>query len=280
MNVQEYISSGIVESYVLGLADAVERSEFDRMCLTYPEVLNARIEFENSLEQFATMNQVIPPTALKSRIFAEIDPDGNGENPMPVLSSVPSDAYEVKGSAKIRSIGWQRYIAAAAVVLLLISTTLNFYFFNKYREYDKRYEALVMSNSELATHNQVIQTKLLAYENAVDKMKDPNMAVVKMPSIPSGPDPRNATTVYWDKVSKDVYLSVNKLPEPGAGHQFQLWAMVDGKPVDAGVFDLSEGNALVKMKNIPHAQAFAITLEKTGGSPTPTMENLYVLGKV
>jgi len=34
------------------------------------------------------------------------------------------------------------------------------------------------------------------------------------------------------------------------------------------------------MKNIPKAQAFAITLEKKGGSVTPTLSAMYVMGKV
>jgi anti-sigma-K factor RskA len=46
------------------------------------------------------------------------------------------------------------------------------------------------------------------------------------------------------------------------------------------VFDTNTGTALVKMKNISKAQGFAITLEKKGGSPSPTMEQLYVLGNV
>jgi len=36
----------------------------------------------------------------------------------------------------------------------------------------------------------------------------------------------------------------------------------------------------VKMKNIAKAQAFAITLEKKGGSLSPNLQALYVLGKV
>jgi anti-sigma-K factor RskA len=56
--------------------------------------------------------------------------------------------------------------------------------------------------------------------------------------------------------------------------------MVDGKPVDAGVFDIKDGAGMVRMKNIPRAQAFAITLEKKGGSPTPSLDKLYVMGKV
>jgi len=30
---------------------------------------------------------------------------------------------------------------------------------------------------------------------------------------------------------------------------------------------------------VTNGEAFAITLEKEGGSPVPTMQNLYVLGK-
>jgi hypothetical protein len=56
--------------------------------------------------------------------------------------------------------------------------------------------------------------------------------------------------------------------------------MVDGKPVDAGVFEMKEGPGMMKMKNIPRAEAFAITLEKKGGSQAPSLDKLYVMGKV
>jgi anti-sigma-K factor RskA len=106
------------------------------------------------------------------------------------------------------------------------------------------------------------------------------MTVIKMPSVPTSPNLTSLTTVYWDSRSKDVYLLVNNLPQATTDKQYQLWALVDGKPVDAGVFDIKEGLSFVKMKNIPRAQAFAITLEKRGGSATPTMQEMYVLGKV
>ena len=286
MNNQEYISSGIIESYVLGLADAAEREEFERMCATHPEVRQAREAFEISLEQYAMLNQAQPSRNLKSRIFAAIDMEKDKNNdgntgtaqakgaPSPVIS-LQDTSTRVVGMG-----GWQRYLAAAAVVLLLVSTALNFYFFDKYKAYNNKYDQLLASQTELASHNQVLQTKLLDYEKAMDYIRDPNMAVVKMPGNPKGPDPTSLTTVYWNQVSKDVFLSVNQLPHPSDDQQYQLWALVDGKPVDAGVFDIKDGPGLVKMKNIPRAQAFAITLEKKGGSPVPTMEKLYVLGKV
>lgn len=283
MNTQEYISSGIVESYVLGLADPAEREEFEHMCAEHPEVREAREAFENSLEQYAMLHQVQPSRNLKSRIFAAIDieRDQAGEGAAPVkVSEVPPPRFRQETAKVVGMSNWQRYLAAAAVILLLLSTALNFYFFDKYKVYNARYEQLLASQTELASHNQVLQTKLLDYEKAIGFMKDPNMAIVKMPGNPKGPDPSSLTTVYWDTVSRDVYLAVNQLPHPSADQQYQLWALVDGKPVDAGVFDMKEGPGLMKMKNIPRAQAFAITLEKKGGSPTPTMEKLYVLGKV
>ena len=60
-----------------------------------------------------------------------------------------------------------------------------------------------------------------------------------------------------------------------------MWTIVDGKPVDMGMIDAEFSNRLLPMKaSSPNAVAFAITLEKEGGSPSPTMEEMYVMGKV
>ena len=88
----------------------------------------------------------------------------------------------------------------------------------------------------------------------------------------------NLAAVYWDTKTKEVYLLPTKMDSTPSDKQYQLWAIVDGKPVDAGVFADCDG--LCKMKKIPNAQAFAITLEKKGGSPAPTLSAMYVLGKV
>ncbi|HLX91581.1 MAG TPA: anti-sigma factor, partial [Puia sp.] len=125
-----------------------------------------------------------------------------------------------------------------------------------------------------------LQTRLQNYESALNMMKDPAMLTVKMSSVPTSPSPGSMATVYWDTRTKDVYLLANNLPVANAEKQYQLWAIVDGTPVDAGMVDLSAGMSFVRMKNIPRAQAFAITLEKQGGNKTPTMSAMFVMGKV
>jgi anti-sigma-K factor RskA len=105
------------------------------------------------------------------------------------------------------------------------------------------------------------------------------MQTVTMPGTKSFPS--SLATVYWNKSSKQVFLLANNLPQPAAGKQYQLWAIVDGKPVDMGVFDSNTGTAdlLQKMKSVDNAEMFAITLENKGGSPVPTMDQMYVAGK-
>lgn len=281
----------MIESYVLGLADPEERKEFERLAEEYPELRDAKNAFEIALENNMQIGAMPPPAHIKSKIFSGIEMEvhstsssysGGGTNRPPVIGGA-SERYD---DGQTRSHGmavrkdFTRFLAAAAVILLLMSTALNFYFFYRYKEYNDKYQSLIASQTELASHNQILQTRLLEYEKTMDMMKDPAMYIVKMPAAASSPDPGSATTVYWDTRTKDVYLAINRLPSPEANQQYQLWAIVDGKPVDAGVFEMKDGAGMTKMKNIPKAEAFAITLEKKGGSPTPTMDKMYVMGKV
>ena len=281
MNIQEYISSGIVESYVLGLADQEERAEFERMCSAHTEVRKARELFELALEEQAMMNAITPAKNIKSKIFAEIEIEREK------ISTITNDQMlsvpvgeATRPATKVISIGWQRYIAAASIALLLISTALNFYFFNQYRRYSNRYEALMAQQAEMAKNNDVLRTRIDTYESTLAMLRDPDMTVIKMPgtNVPTSPDSNSVATVYWNTRSKDVYLMVNNLPQPPSDQQYQLWAIVDGQPIDAGVFEVQNVAGLLRMKNMPRAQVFAVTLEKRGGSTTP-QGPMYVMGK-
>ena len=71
-----------------------------------------------------------------------------------------------------------------------------------------------------------------------------------------------------------------KMPVNDSARQYQLWALVGGKPVDLGVFDADAATKDMKeMESIAAAAAFAVTLEKRGGSPAPTMDEMMVIGK-
>jgi len=110
VNIQEYISSGIVESYVLGLASDEERREFEKSCDQYPEVLAARTAFELALEKQAMENAIAPSVDLKNKIAEQIGATGK------VVSMQ---------LAPERKISWLKYTTAASVILLAGSLYYN-----------------------------------------------------------------------------------------------------------------------------------------------------------
>ena len=270
MNVQEYISSGIVESYVLGFASREECIEFERMCAAYREVYAARNAFEVELEERLLQQKKDPPRALKPRILSEIGMEKEEQLP-PIPLAKPT---------LIPRAGFAKYVAAAALILFGGSVLLNLYLLDQYKKTIAQNKELSELKTQEAGSNQALQARINNYENAMALMSNPFMTEVKMPASPNSPAPSSMATVYWNTESKIVYLLINQLPKPGTDKQYQLWAIEDGKPVNAGVFELGDYLSLIKLKTIAQADAFAITLEKKGGSETPTIDSMYVMGKV
>jgi len=107
---------------------------------------------------------------------------------------------------------------------------------------------------------------------------NPAMKTIPLLGVEKHPDMK--ATVYFENASNLVYLTLENLPVTPKDQQYQLWAIVDGKPVSLGVYDQDSTLSVQKMTAVSSAQAFAITLEKRGGVASPTMENMYVMGKV
>jgi anti-sigma-K factor RskA len=251
VNVQEYILSGIVESYVLGLASSEERSGFEKMCQQYPEVLQARIDFELSLEKQAMQNTIEPSANLKQKIFNEI----NSSSKVISIAEAPT-----------RKMNWWKYAAAVLILLFAGSLYWNLSLQKKKKE---------LSNQLSDSNNKMTEIE----QNLKVLQGNPAIKMARMDGTPVSP--QSYTTVYWDTTSHDVYLLVNNLPKPASDQQYQLWALLNGQPIDMGMLEISEKPLqLYHMKNVQAAQAFAITLEKKGGSPSPTLTKMYVMGKL
>ena len=255
MNIQEYISGGIIESYVLGLASPEERSEFERLAAQYPELLKARIAFEKTLEKKAMENAIVPPASLKEKLLEEIGKSGKTYSaPLaPVITMKPASA------------NWMKYEVASCFVLLAGSLFLNLSLYNKNKKLKTNYDNTLARMNEMDKDIRVLQ-------------QNPGVRMASMKGMPVSP--QSYATVYWDTTTHDVYLLANNLPLPASDKQYQLWAIFNGKPVDLGVFDIKKEKLLIQAKNAQGAEAFAITLEKKGGSPAPTMDSIYVMGKL
>lgn len=73
MNVKDYIESGIIESYVIGVATADEEREVMEMAAAYHEVRAAINEFSVAMESYALAHAVAPDPTIKPFLMATID---------------------------------------------------------------------------------------------------------------------------------------------------------------------------------------------------------------
>ncbi len=269
MDIKEYIQSGIIESYVMGLTDPEETALIESAMRQYPEVREAVAAFERVMEQQAQARAVAPPGFLKEKIKEAIRED------IAVDSIAPPAAVRDSSPTGRAAIKW-RYLAVAASILLALSAVLNVVFYTKSKFFERQYQTMLEERQLLASNVSLLNGRVSALQESLLLINHPGMKAVNLSGV-EGQENAYAV-VYWNRVSGAVYLMPSQLEKVEENQQYQLWAIVDGKPVDAGLIGACDG--LCKMKTITDAQAFAITVEKKGGSPTPDLSALRVMGNV
>nr|WP_246206026.1 anti-sigma factor [Fulvivirga aurantia] len=206
-----------------------------------------------------------PPASVKERLFQDIDTkESKPEAKVVAMESSEASPY------------W-RYIAAASVSLAVISSVLAFNYWNKWQDTQGELDILIAQNERVAEDYNQVNQQLEKIEEDLGIINNSSFDRIAMKGTDNAPE--GLAYIYWNSSSEEVYLSVQNLKELTTEKQYQLWAIIDGKPVDAGVFDPDTG--LLKMKNIAGgAGAFAVTVEPKGGSENPTLETMQVMGAV
>lgn len=267
LNAKDYIESGILELYAAGGLSEQERKEVESMVEQYPEVRAELMEIEKAFEDYARAHAKEAPAHLLDSILQSVD----------AAPEVQREAKTIKmNTGPAARQNWLRYLAYAASILLFLSIGLNIYYFNSYHNASRQLSELENQNSYFANQYDVIRADYNKMESQMSVFRNPAYVAITMKG--QAISPAATSMVYWDKSAGSVYVLATNLPAPAAGKQYQLWALKDGKPIDAGVFDMK--GDLQQMKAITDADAFAVTLEPAGGSVSPTLDQLYMVGGV
>lgn len=266
MNIKEYIQSGILENYILGIATEAERKEVESNVSKYPEIQKELTAIEDALAIYSQQNAVPMPDGLAGRILNNIDR----------LEKLDSNAKVVNGSGKSNR-GLIALLGLAASIFALACI----YFFNQNNELKSQLNQSQVAFDTLQTQCDETQNKLTRLENYLDITDDPNTQSVIMKGEGLNKAPRAIASVFYNQADKKAYLEIENLPEPPSDKQYQLWAIVDGVPQSMDVFDVVLGpEGLIEVPFYENAAAFAVTLEPRGGQDAPTLEEMYVIGNV
>jgi len=261
LNLKDYISSGILEAYLLDEVTPHERMEVQRMLQQHPDLKEELNRIEETMETFAMKAAFAPRKELKNKILLKVE-----------KSSVNAIGGKV---ISLSPLPFWKYAAAASVIMAIGASYLAYNYRQQWKQTNIALNDLMAQNQRIAQDYNVVNQKLEKIQDDLSIVESTAFRKVVMKGIAG--EPNALASVYWNSSTEEVFLSIQNLKEISRDNQFQLWAIVDGKPVDAGVFDTGY-DGLLKMKNIKGATAFAVTIEPRGGKVTPTLETMQVVG--
>ncbi len=264
MDIKNYIASGILEHYVLGLLSNQEKLEVEAYVKKYPEIREELERIEIALEDYARLNAVTAPADMSTRI----------ENQLDALSNNKSSNDDSSNNSS----SWGQLLGWLFGALFLISAYFAYHFYQKHLTTEKIQQNTSQQLSDLQTACDSTSQENTFLLQQLQILREGDNKIIAMKGTDKAP--QALANVIYNPENQKTYLDIKNMPPPPAGKQYQLWALVDGQPVDMGVFNIVLSNGFQEVPFIPNAGAFAVTLENQGGSPTPTLSEMVVIGSL
>jgi len=284
MDIKDYIASRILENYVFGHTSAQETQEVECMSHIYPEIKEELTRLQKTIEKLAEKYATPPPSDLKSKILAQIQSELQIQP-----DSFDADTKIIPISSQSNSSNRINKLMAAASIIALISVGTYAYFI-KTNLNKAQTEFTLVANSfndlqhkvdTLNQENERVNDLFAQVSSQMDFIRDQNTKKIELTGTPAYA--ANSATVFWNNRSEKMMLDIKNLPQIGSDESYQLWVLIGGVPKDMGVFEFelnADSLGLLEMKSTGLADAFAITREPKGGSVSPTLENLHVIGTI
>ncbi|HEU4718241.1 MAG TPA: anti-sigma factor [Bacteroidia bacterium] len=270
MTPQELIGSGILEAYATGCATREEITLAEEMLASSPEVRAELAAIRETLEKYASLHAAEPPAGTEEKILAAV----GVSRPAPKGKVITLEA---------RLFRRLRNFAAAASLFVIFSAVFSLLMYfeksNKAEENDALVAQLNRLQSDYDSTSNMLNTAIADRDQVKHEMsmlRDPMTETITLKSMMKE-KPSIKAMVHWNKNDMMVAVDPMTLPPTPSGMQYELWAIVDNKPQSVDVFSVKENPGISMLIPVQKADAFAITLEKEGGTTVPTGQ-MYVMG--
>ncbi|MHA7130314.1 anti-sigma factor [Algoriphagus namhaensis] len=268
MDIQAYITSGKLELYLLGELSDRERAEVESMAAKYPEIRQELEDLEKVMFEIDHQLGKTPSQATKTKIFESLE------------NELDSKPVEVISPTKTFTLSAWKTLAIAASVSAILASTLALFFAVRYFEKEREFTALLEDQSVLAEDLNQVKLEYQQKDSQLEKLTAGNFQLVKLKGESLEMQKDAEVNLFWDQNAAEVLVAVNNLNALDQEFDYQLWAIGDEGPVGIGLVNAGERFSLQQMQSVAQAGAFAITIEPKGGSESPTLEKLVVIGNV
>jgi anti-sigma-K factor RskA len=305
----------LVLQYLLGELDASQMESVRTQIQSDPELRNFAIEMEETLGSLAYTAKPIPaPPDIPQRILRaegrSVQPAPKTSrsrivavNFLPwALAACLAIACVILGLDRERE---RKELAALRQTNAQTSDALAqlqkevALFREKSADLDKQLVALQEKDAEAIKELAALKQKAAADEKAVaaltqkDADSQKELAALRQKNLLSeiqiatlkaqvAKFQQTNAVVVWDTDQRNGVLQLDKLPPPAPGKDYQLWVIDPSKPipVSAGVLSVPSlgliRTSFHPVQPVQSAAAFAISLEKSGGSMKPEGQIIFI----
>lgn len=251
MDKQQFLASGLLEQYVLGLTDQEESVVVEKWLRKHPDLQKEVDAMHEALEQYSLAQGIKPPSGLRSKIMRDIEANGTEQllQVEPQIESRPS------------SRSWTSYIWPVAASIALVFALIR----NNSLGHDLRSAKSELAQTQYDCEEESRRFQAFLQHSATQK--------VTLPGVTAGSSV--AVVVYWNPEQKLAFVDMSTLPaSPTPEKQFQIWADVEGEMINLGLLRQGEPDTLQPIAFLRNAESLNITLEPVGGSPHPHVQDL------
>lgn len=258
MNLQTFLESGLLESYILGQTSAEERKIVEQMLAEHEMARREKNAIETALEQYAQARAVAPPGWMRGRILDQI-----GSVPPP--ASAPSDSM-------VRTVSTWLLAAAALAAVVLYYNTL------------QTNTRLENERAQLQQQAQNCENERVANERAAQAqmafLTDPATRGIKLNWVDTTISAPGAVGMAFNNPdSAATYIRLSNLPALAANQDYQFWVITAGNPNPQPLDVIRyQDSVLIRTQYRDQAQAFAMSIEPKGGSPNGVPTRVVMLG--
>ena len=262
MDTQEYIESGNLELYVYGILNESETKEISELAKTNSEINNEIIAIEKAIVNLSS--------SFSPQVSAEVF-----EKIKTKLELKHGKVIEMKPKSNV-----SQYLGWAASLALLIGGA---YLYTQLNASNDNLKTIETEKSVVDKQVKDLEIKNKETATALNVVRDVKNTVVTLGGQAIAP--KSFAKIYWNQEAQTVYVDAAGLPEPPEGKVYQIWSLKlkpTLTPTSIGLLEYfkENGQKIFAVSGTTGAEAFGITLEPAGGSASPTMEQLYTLGKV
>jgi anti-sigma-K factor RskA len=250
--------------------DVRERQELKNHLATCDECRNELRALQASFAALTyTSVPVAPSPELRSRVLEQIKGTQSAKHTTPNTNVVQ---FPERNKSAVKS--YQPFIyatVAASIVIALFSLPL----FTLWKRNNEMKLELVRVNEQMRQ----MKEEIARTQEMREVITNPESNLMVLTGTEMAP--KAGAKLIYDRRTGRTILFAHNLPPAPEGKAYQLWFIVEGKPLPGGVFTTDHAGQAMLRDQMPkggsNVSIFAVTLEPAQGMQSPT-GNKYLLG--